>query len=166
MLPICNGWENEKPQLERSMSLDTHLDGLWTIPSAIEVGLLDRPKTKQLVGVFTPGADIYDPDNDPARNNPPGNAWDHIAMGGGELDIRYDVALDDSLFRLEPPEGYAVEIKQRDRITEKEMIDYLGIVADFNDKMFPDQAFPEPDNLLSKINRACISKPIPSPGKS
>ncbi len=69
-------------------------------------------------------------------------------MGGGEIDIHYDVALDDSLFRLEPPEGYAVEIKQRDRVTEKEMIDYFGIVADFNDKMFPDQAIPQPENLL------------------
>ncbi|MGD0517924.1 MAG: hypothetical protein ABSA26_10355 [Thermoguttaceae bacterium] len=121
-------------------------------------------KTKQLVATYSPGADIYDPENDPARNNPPGNAWSHHAMGGGEIDIRYDVALDDSLFRLEPPEGYAVEVKQRDRITEKEMIDYLGIVADFNDKMFPDQAFPQPFNLMSKINRALHKQAYPKSG--
>src|SRR3989304_1645976 len=61
---------------------------------------------------------------DPAYNNPPGKdpgkPGSHRKMGQGILDIRYDVELDDSLFRTEPPEGYAVEIKQRDRITEKE----------------------------------------------
>ena len=63
-------------------------------------------------------------------------------MGGGEVDIRYDVPLDDSLFRTEPPEGYAVEVKKRDRVTEKEMIEYFGIVAEFNDKTFPDRGIP------------------------
>ena len=116
-------------------------------------------KTKQLVDVYNPGADIYDPEKDPVRNNPPEKEWfSSTMMGGGEQDIRYDVALDDSLFRLEPPEGYAVEVKQRDRVTEKEMIDYLGILAEFNDKMFPDQAFPMPFNLMAKINRA-LKKP-------
>ena len=38
------------------------------------------------------------------------------------------------------------------------MIDYLGILADFNDKMFPDQAFTTPFNLMSKINRALRKK--------
>ncbi len=115
-------------------------------------------KTKQLVDVFQPGADVYDSENDPARNNPPGDASSHRMMGGGDRDIRYDAPLDDSLFRLETPEGYAVEVKQRDRITEREMIDYLGILADFNDKTFPDQLFPTPFNLMSKINRA-LKKP-------
>ncbi|HEY4759199.1 MAG TPA: hypothetical protein VIH42_01325 [Thermoguttaceae bacterium] len=83
-------------------------------------------KTKRLVAQYAPGADIYDPEKDPAYNNPPGKdpgkAGSHRKMGRGILDIRYDVELDDSLFRTEPPEGYAVEIKQRDRITEKEMV--------------------------------------------
>ncbi len=116
-------------------------------------------KSKQLVAIYQPGADIYDHERDPARNNLPGDAWSHHAMGGGEQDIRCDAVLDDSLFRLEPPEGYAVEVKTRDRISEKEMIEYLGILADFNDKMFPDQAFPEPWNLLSKIDRV-LKKPV------
>ena len=38
------------------------------------------------------------------------------------------------------------------------MIDYLGIVADFNDKTFPDQLTPTPHNLMSKINQA-LKKP-------
>jgi hypothetical protein len=116
-------------------------------------------KTKRLVEVYQPGADIYDPEHDPARDNAPEEKWSSArAMGGAEKDIRYDVALDDSLFRLEPPAGYAVEVKKRDRVTEKEMIDYLGILADFNDKTFPDQLFPTPFNLMSKINRA-LKKP-------
>jgi hypothetical protein len=111
-------------------------------------------KTKQLVACYQPGADVYDFEHDPARNTRPGKASGRRMMGGGKEDIRYDVTLDDSLFRLEPPTGYAVEVKPRDHITEKEMIDYLGILADFNDKTFPDQAFPTPDNLMSKLNRA------------
>jgi outer membrane lipoprotein-sorting protein len=116
-------------------------------------------KTKQLVGVRQPGADIYDPEKDPARNNPPEKDWSELRMmGGGPQDIRYDVTLEDSLFRLEPPEGYAVEVKQRDRVTEKEMIDYLGILAEFNDQMFPDQLIPSPSSLNAKYNRV-LKKP-------
>jgi len=123
-------------------------------------------KTKQVVATYNPGTDIYDPENDAVRNNPPENKWSNqTVMGSGNLDIRYDVELDDSLFRLEPPEGYAVEVKQRDRITEKEMIEYLGILADFNDKMFPDQAFPQPWELLSKIDRASHKYHWPKPGE-
>jgi outer membrane lipoprotein-sorting protein len=111
-------------------------------------------KTKQLVALYAPGADVYDPEHDPSRNAPPGKEWCRRAMCGSDVDIRYDVPLDSSLFRLEPPQGYAVEIKSRDRVTEKEMIDYFGIVADFNDKTFPDEAIPVPWNLLDKIDRA------------
>jgi outer membrane lipoprotein-sorting protein len=122
-------------------------------------------KSKKLIEVYQPGADIYDPDKDPARNNTYEEyAWYHTVMGGGERDICYDVALDDSLFRLEPPEGYAVEVKQRDRITEKEMVEYLGILADFNDKTFPDQV-PNSYNLLNKINIALHKQAYPKPGE-
>jgi hypothetical protein len=113
-------------------------------------------KTKQLVALYQPGADVYDPEHDPARNAPPGDASNYSMrrmMGGGQEDIRYDVPLDDSLFRLQPPEGYSVEVKPGDRVTEKEMIRYLGIVADFNDKTFPDEAFSS-WKLLDKIDRA------------
>jgi len=37
-------------------------------------------------------------------------------------------------------------------------IDYLGLLAELNDKTFPDQLFPVPANLLSKIDRA-LDKP-------
>jgi outer membrane lipoprotein-sorting protein len=115
-------------------------------------------KTKQLVALYTPGADVYDPEHDPVKGNPPGDGRRHHIMGGGCVDIRYDVPLDDSLFSVEPPEGYAVEVKKPDRITEKEMIEYFGLVADFNDKTFPDQVFPSSWNLLEKYERA-MKKP-------
>ena len=61
--------------------------------------------------------------------------------------------LEDSLFSLEPPRGYALEVKRRAQVTEKEMIDYLGVLADYNDKTFPDQVFPFafPSHRLNKI---------------
>jgi hypothetical protein len=114
-------------------------------------------KTKQLVAMYWPGRDHYDPDSDTATTNAPGGPLSRRIMGSGTQDIRYDVPLDDSLFRLEPPAGYTVEIKQRAHVTEKEMIDYFGILAAFNDKTFPDEA----NNswaLLRKIDRA-TSKP-------
>ena len=45
-------------------------------------------KTKQLVDVYQPGADIYDPETDPARNAPrEETAWSSQMMGGGECSI-------------------------------------------------------------------------------
>ena len=44
-------------------------------------------------------------------------------------------------------------MSQRDRVTEKEMIEYLGILADFNGKQFPEEAFLN-WKLLDKITRA------------
>jgi hypothetical protein len=113
-------------------------------------------RTKQLVAVCDPTADVYDPDHDPARDNPPENGSGGRVMGGRKGDIRYDVPLDDSLFRTDAPEGYTVEVKPRDRITEKEMIEYVAIVADANGKMFPDEL--NGPCIVDVINRP-LSKP-------
>ncbi|MGA2256536.1 MAG: hypothetical protein ABSG53_17960, partial [Thermoguttaceae bacterium] len=53
-------------------------------------------------------------------------------------------------------EGYTVEVKPRDHVTEKEMIEYVGIVADANGKMFPDEL--SGPFIVDVINRA-YSKP-------
>ena len=102
-----------------------------------------------------PCADIYDPDNDPANKMAPEEKSSITTSPGGvEGDIVYDAKLDDSLFSLQPPEGYAVEHSQpRPRVTEKEMIDYFRIVAAYNGKTFPDQVFPYifPSDRLNKI---------------
>jgi hypothetical protein len=102
---------------------------------------IDR-KTKQIIEVHIPGADIYDPETDPARNTPPEKAWRATLPGSYFHDIVLNADLDDSLFRLEPPEGYTLKTIHRGQMTEKEMADYLGVLADFNDKTFPDQVFP------------------------
>lgn len=100
-------------------------------------------KTKDIVEVHVPGADIYDPENDPTMDNPPEEAWStsnpisHI-----KHDISFDMELDESLFQLQPPEGYTIINIAREQVTEKEMIDYLGILADYYDKTFPERLFP------------------------
>lgn len=99
-------------------------------------------KTKKLVAVQAPGADIYDPEKDPARMNPPHKGYYKRPICHIQHDIIYNEELDESLFSLKPPEGYTVKVERRPQVTEKEMVDYLGILADFNNKTFPDQLFP------------------------
>jgi len=47
---------------------------------------------------YSPGTDVYNYEHDPAFKATPGRASGRRAMGGSEVDIRYDVPLDDSLF--------------------------------------------------------------------
>ena len=101
-------------------------------------------KTKRLVRVQSPGADIYDPDKETTKINPPGNMeWSRISpFWSVEHDIIFDVELDDALFSLEPPEGYKVIVERRPSVTEQEMIEYLGVVAEYYDRTFPDHVLP------------------------
>lgn len=100
-------------------------------------------ETKQLIAVYVPGADIYDPEKDPARNNPSEKDWSRREpMCHVKDDIVYNAQMDESLFSLSPPPGYSVEVKRRREVTEKEMIEYLGILAEYYDNSFPSQAFP------------------------
>jgi outer membrane lipoprotein-sorting protein len=100
-------------------------------------------KTKQLVAVQVPGSDIYDPENDPARLNPPHkDGYRKMPICHIQHDIIFNADIDESLFSLKPPEGYTVETESRAQVTENEMVEYLGILADYNNKTFPDQLFP------------------------
>jgi len=113
--------------------------------------------SKRLIEVRLPGQDIYDPDTDLTRNNKPEAKWTKMtAEGGGHIshDIQYDVSLDASLFSLTPPDGFKVVTVARPKVTESQMIDYLRIMADFNDKVFPD----EPFTPLDKLNKV-LEKP-------
>jgi outer membrane lipoprotein-sorting protein len=108
-------------------------------------------KTKQLVEVHSPGADIFDPEKDPVRNNPRGEkAYSEHVMGTIDHDFVFDAEVDDSLFSLKPPEGYVVEVQSRPHVTEQEMVHYLGVVADFNNQVFPDQDCPLYD--ITRVN--------------
>lgn len=100
-------------------------------------------KTKELVAVNVPGADIYDRDNDPDRNNAA-----EARRGGtkslGYVDHKIEVGaeVDASLFSLELPEGYALTTVSRPQVTEKDMVDYLRVLAEYNAATFPDQVIP------------------------
>ena len=107
------------------------------------VDLWIDPRTKQLVGKQIPGADIYDPENDPGHDNPIGERWSNGSPVCYVVhDIDYDAKLDDSLFSFTPPEGYTLTVQHRNYVKEREMIDYLGVLADVNDGTFPGSASP------------------------
>jgi hypothetical protein len=95
-------------------------------------------RTKRLVEVHYPGRDAFDPETDPPCENPPDKAWsDKDWTAAVNYGIAFDVVLDDALFRLEPPEGYVVE--RAAPFTEQDVIDYLNIAAEYNQKTFPDR---------------------------
>ena len=102
-------------------------------------------KTKKLVQLHTPGADIYNPETDPFRNNPPEQTWSTGTIPGSfKHDIVFDANLDESLFQFSPPEGYEFETQGAPQVSEKETIEYLGVLAEFNNKTFPDRLSPAP----------------------
>ncbi len=99
-------------------------------------------QTKRLVALYVPGADIYDPQTDPNRSHPVEAAWSSMRIRcHTQYDIDFAAVMDDSLFSLEPPAGYTVQKEQRAQVTEADMIEYLGIMADANGRTFPDEPY-------------------------
>lgn len=133
-------------------------DRYWSIDLWID------PKTKQLVGKQIPGADIYDPDNDPRHDNPVGEKWSNgMPLCCVVHDINFDAKLDDSVFSFTPPEGYALTFQRRNYVTEREMIEYLGVLADANGKAFPGQEFQSDIGSISlsdERRKQIYAKPI------
>jgi hypothetical protein len=121
------------------------------------------PQTKKLVRFQIPGADIYDFDHPPARDALPrrlGNA----ALAVIYSDFVFDAELDDALFRFEPPEGYAVassSCPEVTEVTEKDIIEYLGLLAECRQRSFPDQVSKYPFFPIDWIN-ALINKKDPT----
>jgi hypothetical protein len=107
-------------------------------------------KTKHLVEFHQPGSDVFDPEKDPGYHNPPEKEWSYGEPAGYiDYDIVFDVELGDSLFLLEPPDGYVLDNwvpPPLPQIAEKDIIDYLAIAAEFNKKTFPDQVDFQFDN--------------------
>ncbi|MHC4398114.1 MAG: hypothetical protein ACYTG0_00365 [Planctomycetota bacterium] len=111
-------------------------------------------QSKRLVRTHHPGLDKYDPDKDPTRNNPPGDkVWFRKFLGTVRLDIVYDQQLDDSLFDVEPPAGYAIETTHVPEPTEKDMIDWLRVWAECNDGTFPESELVILKKVIGKFNR-------------
>jgi hypothetical protein len=110
-------------------------------------------KTKRLVAMYVPGADIFDPENDPARHNPPEHEWSLTeSTAYARHHIEFDAEVDGSLFTLEPSEGYAVTIESRAWVTEEEMVDWLGLLAEYYEGTFPDEALPPFDVSTERLN--------------
>ena len=110
-------------------------------------------ETKQLVALQVPGSDIFDPENDPAsKNAPEKEASFYQPFCFFDHDIRFDAELDDSLFDLTPPAGYAVEVEGRPEVTEEEMVAWLGLLAEFYEGTFPDNAVPPFDVSVDRVN--------------
>ncbi len=97
-------------------------------------------KTKELVRVYDPGADCFDPETDADRNKP---AEERVSkgrmMGLMQSDIVFDAELNRELFSLTPPEGFKIFVQPpKPTVTEAEMIEWLGAAARFNDGTFFD----------------------------
>jgi Putative zinc-finger len=112
-------------------------------------------QTKRLVLCQDPGRNLFD-----ATQVVPDTAWDsttgdtieyggavfRLARGEGEInsghivhDIVFDGSQDDSLFALEPPEGYAFKTVPQPAIAEKDVLEFMGIVAEYFHGTFPDR---------------------------
>ncbi len=97
-------------------------------------------QSKKLVRLCDPGADGFNVDTQPDRNNP-AEAEDSkgTMLGSMKGDIVLDAELDPKLFSLIPPEGFEIVVEPpKPTVTEPEMIEWLGATARFNDGTFFD----------------------------
>ncbi len=62
-----------------------------------------------------------------------------IAQGHRVSEIAFDVEVDDSAFSLEPPAGYTVKAVNPPPIAEKDVLEFMGIVAEYYGKTFPER---------------------------
>ena len=91
-------------------------------------------ETKRLIAHQVPGVDILDPDK----------VYKEPTSGmGGSGSLKYDIVfgaeLDDSLFSFDVPEGYTLKVEYPVKVTEQEVIEFLGMVAEYFDNTFPDR---------------------------
>jgi hypothetical protein len=97
-------------------------------------------KTGTIVRYYSPSADLYDSENDPAAKNKPLDSYYGEAIKGSvKKDIVWDAPMDDELFSVTPPPGYQVTVIKRREVTEKDFLHWLGIVARYNKHTFPDE---------------------------
>lgn len=113
------------------------------------------PKTKRLINGQVPGGDIFSTaDVVPNMIHRPGAQT--IAVDGETFtvastlgfgmsssgflvhDIELGVVVDDGLFSGQPPEGYALNTIPLPTITERDVTEFLGVVAEYFNKAFPD----------------------------
>lgn len=90
------------------------------------------PKTNHLVAYRNPGLNLLDPNK----------TYDESTLrleglGGLQNEFKFNVALDDKLFSLQPPDGFRLDSKELLKVEEKDVIEYLEIVAQYVGGTFP-----------------------------
>jgi outer membrane lipoprotein-sorting protein len=113
-------------------------------------------ETKQYLGTCDHSSDVFDPETAPDRNNPPQKRFGTATIAGSmDHEINYNAKLDPSLFSLTPPADYqVVETPTPARVTEQQMIDWLGLLASVNDDTFIDE--PRMPFSTPRIDRAFL----------
>jgi hypothetical protein len=109
-----------------------------TMPTGTSVDVWLNPQSKEVVGVCSPGADTFDPETMPDRNN----AREEKFSGGTLLgsiseDFVYDATVDPEQFRMTTPPGFEIVPKPHLTVSEPELIEWLGATARVNKDVFP-----------------------------
>jgi hypothetical protein len=111
--------------------------------------------TKRLVLCKDPGDDIFDSDEivsergwdtpndieyEGATYKRKSDRFGEPGESGHIIDaITFDEELNDSLFSFEPPEGYQFKTVHPPEFEEKDVVEFMGIVAEYFDRIFPDR---------------------------
>jgi RNA polymerase sigma factor (sigma-70 family) len=89
-------------------------------------------KSHRMTGFRSPVLDVLDP------NKVYAESMLQLGEAGVLLyDITFNVDLDDDLFSFDPPRGYQVSVKGLPNVAEWDVIEFLGIVADYMGGTFP-----------------------------
>ena len=101
---------------------------------------LDAESKRLIRYVSSRGNEYFNPETTPDRNNPPEPRFKKgTIIGGIQSDIVFDAKLDPSLFSLTPPEGFTIVVpKQRPKITEEQLVEWLHVSARANGGAFVD----------------------------
>jgi outer membrane lipoprotein-sorting protein len=95
-------------------------------------------ESRQLIYVLVPGAYKFDPETDPLTKNAHGSSGTRMQILGVMLrDIVVDANLDDSLFSFEPPKEFKNVVKTKHEPTEKDVVEWFGILAQAHANVFP-----------------------------
>jgi RNA polymerase sigma factor (sigma-70 family) len=89
-------------------------------------------KSREMTGYRVPGLDVLDPNKKYAART--------FQLGDNGFlwhDIAFNVDLNDALFSFELPKGYKLSVKGVPKVAEKDVIEFLGILADYMDGTFP-----------------------------
>jgi hypothetical protein len=117
---------------------------LYSMQKGTSVDVWLNPQSKELVGVCNPGADSFDPETMPDRNN----AREERFSGGTLLgtideDFVYDAAVDPEQFRMTTPPGFEIVPKPHLTVREPELIEWLTATARVNKDVYPTSLKPQ-----------------------